>query len=287
MTYEYHHKVELAKHIKNEFKKELHILTHDTGKLRDYTHLGIKATEFGWGLQNTEYALDLIPFTYAYQGKYIFFGNEQSCGESHLNLNSRWRVYTCYDQSHLWTKQVDQITKMFSGRSVTTGSLIEPLMDIMIQYILGHRYPELAKYQMSCFTYDAAGLNYRWCHNCPVCADMYLLSKAVGIDPVKIGLNKNMLERQFKKQYYVFEPVETFHLYRDMQVFAFYLVARKGGKDPLVEEFKALPAYEEAKTREDELAHKFLGMYKNITLPSELKQPVLSIFKEELNSFEY
>ena len=85
-------------------------------------------------------------------------------------------------------------------------------MDIMIQYTLVHRYPELAKYQMSCFTYNDAGFDYRWCHNCPVCADMFLLAKAVGVNPLQIGLKKNMLDKQFKDQYYVFEPVETFHL---------------------------------------------------------------------------
>lgn len=287
MTHEYHHKTELAKHFKKEFNKELQILIHETGKLRDYNYLGIQASEFGWGLQNTEYAIDLIPYAYALQGKYLFFGNEQSCAESHLNLDNRWRVHTCYDQSHLWTKHVDQITQLFSGRSVLTGSLIEPLMDIMIQYTLVHRYPELAKYQMSCFTYNDAGFDYRWCHNCPVCADMFLLAKAVGVNPLQIGLKKNMLDKQFKDQYYVFEPVETFHLYRDMQLFAFYLATKRNCKDPLVEEFKTLPVYEEAKTREDELVHRFLSMYDSITIPSELKSPVLSIFKEELNSFEY
>ena len=72
-----------------------------------------------------------------------------------------------------------------------------------------------------------------------------------------------------------------------MQLFAFYLATKRNCKDPLVEEFKTLPVYEEAKTREDELVHRFLSMYDSITIPSELKSPVLSIFKEELNSFEY
>ena len=71
LTYEQKHKTELAKRFKKEFGKELHILKHETGKLRDYEHLGIPKSEFGWGLQNTEYTLELIPFAYDFHAKFI------------------------------------------------------------------------------------------------------------------------------------------------------------------------------------------------------------------------
>ena len=52
MTYEQKHKTELAKRFKNEFGKELNILKHETGKFRDYPHLGVPFTEIGLGTAN-------------------------------------------------------------------------------------------------------------------------------------------------------------------------------------------------------------------------------------------
>ena len=56
LTYEEKHKRTLAQKFEQEFGKKLFILYHDTGKLRDYEHLGLQKSELGWGLQSTEYA---------------------------------------------------------------------------------------------------------------------------------------------------------------------------------------------------------------------------------------
>ncbi|MFW9950271.1 MAG: hypothetical protein ACFFKA_09135 [Candidatus Thorarchaeota archaeon] len=136
LTYEERHKRNLASKFKQEFGKELHVLKHETGKLRDYSYLGLPKSEFGWGLQNTEYALELIPFAYGCDCKYILFGNEQTTAASYLDDSNKWTIYPAYDQSHLWTVHINQITQTFSGDSVLTGSLIEPLMDMMSQNVL-------------------------------------------------------------------------------------------------------------------------------------------------------
>lgn len=292
MTYEKKHKTELARRFKNEFGKELNILKHETGKLRDYPYLGVPVTEFGWGLQTTEYALEFIPFAYALNAKYLLFGNEQTAAATYLDAEGRWVVHPCYDQSHRWTVHIDQITKSFSCRSVHTGSLIEPLMDMMIQYILAHRYPELAKYQMSCFTETEAGRDYRWCHNCSICAKMYLMCVGSGIDPKTVGLRENMLEREYARFFTLFGGKSITLTYahtkvgRDEQLFAFYLAARKGAQGGLIEEFKASPLYQEAKNREEELCKTFCSLYDSISVPHELKNKVLPIYKEEIASFQ-
>ncbi len=292
MTHEKKHKTQLARRFKNEFGKELNILKHETGKLRDYVYLGLPMTEFGWGLQTTEYALEFIPFAYALNIKYLLFGNEQTAAATYFDPESRWIVHPCYDQSHLWTMHIDQITQSFSGRSVHTGSLIEPLMDMMIQYILAHRYPELAKYQMSCFTETEAGRNYRWCHNCPICAKMYLMCVGSGIDPKTIGLRENMLERKYKRFFTLFGGESTTSTYaytkvaRDEQLFAFYLASRKGAQGGLIEEFEGSALYQEAKNREDELCRTFCSLYESISVPHELKEKVLPIYKEEIAAFQ-
>ncbi|MFW9969496.1 MAG: hypothetical protein ACFFDF_04795 [Candidatus Odinarchaeota archaeon] len=284
LTYEEKHKIDLAKRFKKEFNKDLHILTHETGKLRDYNYLNLPKSEFGWGLQNTEYALEFIPFAYALNGRYIFFGNEQTTAASYKDSSNRWLIYPAYDQSHLWTIHINQITRMFSGHSVTTGSLIEPLMDMMIQRILVHRYPDIAKYQMSCFTENEFGRDYRWCHNCSVCAKMYLLCAGSGINPELIGIKNDMFQKEYKNYYTLFGGKSNLtyantDIARDEQLFAFYSAIKKGVKGDLIDEFKRIDLFKEAESREDEL-------YNPISLPKELKNDVLSIYKEELSLFE-
>ncbi|MFX1378246.1 MAG: hypothetical protein ACFFA4_04060 [Promethearchaeota archaeon] len=291
LTYEEKHKRILANEFKKEFGKNLHILTHETGKLRDYDYLGLPKSEFGWGLQNTEYAIEFIPFAYALNGKYIFFGNEQTTAASYMDSSNKWLIYPAYDQSHLWTVHISQITQIFSGHSVITGSLIEPLMDMMIQYMLIHRYPHIAKYQMSCFTENEFGRDYRWCHNCSVCAKMYLLCVGSGLDPKLIGLKNDMLKKEFKPFYTLFGSKSNLtyantEVARDEQLFAFYSAIKKGIKGDLIEEFIKRGLFEEAKSREDELFNKFCSIYEPMSLPKELKNDVLSIYKEELSKFE-
>ena len=292
MTYEQKHKTELAHRFKNEFGKQLKILKHETGKFRDCPYLGVPFTEMGWGLQTTEYALELIPFAYALKSKYLLFGNEQTAASTYIDSEGRWTVHPCYDQSHRWTVHIDQITQTFSGRSVNTGSVIEPLMDMMIQYILAHRYPEIAKYQMSCFTETEAGRDYHWCHNCSICAKMYLMCVGSGIDPQKIGLRVNMLEPEYKRFFTLFggESITMTYAHtkvgRDEQLFAFYLAAKRGVKGGLVEEFKASPLLQEAKDREEELHKTFCTLHTSISVPKELRNMVNSIYKEELDSFQ-
>jgi len=292
MTYEEKHKTRLAQKFKKEFGKEMRILQHETGKLRDYPYLGLPITELGWGLQTTEYALEFIPFAYADQGKYLLFGNEQTTAASYMDAQGRWVIHPCYDQSHRWTIHIDQISQMFSGGSVHTGSLIEPLMDMMIQRTLAHRYPKIAKYQMSCFTETEAGRDYRWCHNCSICAKMYLMCVASGIDPKSIGLRVNMLERPYKQFFTLFGGKTITLTYahtkvgRDEQLFAFYLASLKGVQGGLVEDFRTGKLFEEAKEREEELIKTFVSIYESISVPKKLKPQVLSIFKEEIASFE-
>ncbi|MFX1513956.1 MAG: hypothetical protein ACFFCQ_15345, partial [Promethearchaeota archaeon] len=291
LIYEFKHKINLASQFKKEFGKELHILNHDTGLLRDYNHLGISKSEFGWGLQNTEYTLEFLPFAYALQGKYILFGNEQSTASYYTDSTGNWRIYPCYDQSHIWTTHLDQISQQFTAGSVRTGSLIEPLMDMMVQRTLVHRYPSIAKYQMSCFTDTEAGQNYHWCHECSVCAKMFLLCAGSNINPEEIGLKENMFKKEKRNLFTIFGHKSHLTylntgLSRDEQLFAFYLAAKNNFKGDLVQSFCQSPLYSEAKEREEELIKTFCTIYNPISLPNELKSDVTSIYREELNSFE-
>lgn len=291
LTYEQKHKTNLADKFNKEFGKQLHILKHDTGKLRDYDYLKLPKSEYGWGLQNTEYALEFIPFAYSMKGKYILFGNEQSTAETYYDDIYHWKVYPCYDQSHEWTVQLNQMTRLITANTVQTGSLIEPLMDMMIQRILIRRYPHYAKYQMSCFTENEAGRDYHWCQECNVCAKMYLLSVASGMDPKKIGFTKNMLERKNKNLFTIFGkksnlPYLNSGLGHKEQIFAFYLASKNGSTGDLVSDFKESQFFKEAKETDEDLRKVFLKVYDAISVPNELKSDIYSIYNEEMDLFE-
>ncbi len=166
-------------------------------------------------------------------------------------------------------------------------SVIEPLNDIAVVYSLYKRYPEVAKYHMSCFVETEAGRDTRWCMDCSVCSKMYLLIKASGFDPKEVGLERNMLTEDCREYFSLFggSSVNTYALTgrgRDEQLFAFYLAWKNGDKSPLIDEFEKR-FLEEARGREDELYKTFFGINEAITMPKYIKDKVESIYKETLN----
>ena len=166
-------------------------------------------------------------------------------------------------------------------------SVIEPLNDIAVVYMLFKRYPDVAKYHMSCFVEIEAGRDHRWCMDCSVCCKMYLLIKASGFDPDSVGLSRNMLSDEMRSYFSLFGGVDvnTYALTgrgRDEQLFAFYLAWKNGDQSPLVKEFENR-FLDEAQAREDELYKTFFGVHESITLPRDVKNQVTSIYKEALN----
>jgi len=286
LTYEEKHKMVLAEDFNKEFGVKLNKIVHTAGHLRDGIRLGVGKTEIGWGLQSTEYALMILPIAHKFQARYILIGNEQSCAEHYYDKEG-YICYPAYDQSHIWTKQIDSITRQMTGGGVRTMSVIEPLNDIAVVYTLYKRYPEVAKYHMSCFVETEAGRDKRWCQDCSVCSKMYLLIVASGFDPKTVGLERNMLTEDCRDYFSLFggSSVQTYALTgrgRDEQLFAFYLAWKNGDKSDLVKDFENR-FLEEAKGREDELYKTFFGLHESITMPSHINREAMSIYKEALS----
>lgn len=286
LLYEEKHKDKLAKRFQKEFGVELQKIEHTMGNLRDGLRLGVGKTELGWGLQTTQYAMMILPIADRFQSRYILFGNEQSCCEHYYDREG-YICYPAYDQCHQWTSQIDLMTRQLSGGEVKTMSVIEPLNDIAVVYTLYKRYPDVAKYHMSCFVETEAGRDNRWCMDCSVCSKMYLLVKACGFDPATAGMERNMLTDDMKNYFSLFggSDVNTYALTgrgRDEQLFAFYLAWRNGDRSPLVEEFEKR-FLDEAKGREDELYETFFSVHESITMPKEIKEQANSIYKEVLS----
>jgi len=286
LTYEEKHKMVLAEEFHKEFGVKLNKISHSAGKLRDGIMLGLGKTEIGWGLQSTEYALMILPVAHRYGARYILLGNEQSCAEYYHDKEG-FVCYPAYDQSHIWTKQIDSMTRQMTGGGVRYMSVIEPLNDIAVVYALYKRYPEVAKYHMSCFVETEAGRDHRWCLDCSVCSKMYLLIVASGFDPATVGLTRNMLTRECKDYYSLFggSSVNTYALTgrgRDEQLFGFYLAWKNGDRSDLVQEFKDR-FLDEARDREDELYKTFFGLHESITMPKHINEKATSIYKEVLS----
>ncbi len=286
LIYEEKHKDVLAKAWEKEFNVKLNKILHTTGHLRDGIRLGVGKTELGWGLQNTEYAMMILPIAHQFQSRYILFGNEQSCAEYYYDREG-YVCYPAFDQTHRWTINIDLITNQLTKGGVHTMSVIEPLNDIAVVYALYKRYPEVAKYHMSCFVDTETGRDTRWCMSCSVCSKMYLLIRACGFDPATVGITRNMLTTDCKEYFSLFggSDVNTYALTgrgRDEQLFAFYLAWKNGDQSPLVQEFEKR-FLEEAKGREDELYKTFFGIHEAITMPKHIHEKVDSIYKEVLS----
>ncbi|MBC8224549.1 hypothetical protein H8E65_08175 [Candidatus Bathyarchaeota archaeon] len=286
LTYEEKHKMVLAEEFHKEFGVKLHKIIHSSGNLRDGMMLGLGKTEIGWGLQSTEYALTILPVAHRFGARYILMGNEQSCAEYYHDREG-FVCYPAYDQSHIWSRQIDSMIRQMTGGGVRYMSVIEPLNDIAVVYALYKRYPEVAKYHMSCFVETETGRDHRWCLDCSVCSKMYLLIVASGFDPATVGLTRNMLTKECRDYYSLLggSSVNTYALTgrgRDEQLFGFYLAWKNGDRSDLVLEFERR-FLDEARGREDELYKTFFGIHESITMPRHINDEAVSIYKEVLS----
>src|SRR5690606_10354049 len=117
------------------------------------------------------------------------------------------------------------------GGDRSVNSLIEPLMDMMVQRILVKRYPQYAPYQMSCFAQTSSAANYHWCQDCAVCAKMYVLCVGGGVDPAAVGFTVDMLGAGNRRFFTLFGassslPYARSELALEVQLFAFYCAAK-------------------------------------------------------------
>lgn len=234
------------------------------------------------------FALELIPLAYFHQAKYIIFGNERDYSDFFLN-KERSRVYHAYDQSRGYTRRKNYYLRRLT-KNLQVVSLIEPLYNIAEMKILSHRYPELLKYVMSCSNDKLT--NEKWCSQCEVCAEMFLYSAAVNSNPRKIGIEKNLFKKKYERFYPLFapdkSPAKIYEIYRiapsgiDEQLLAYLLAYRNGYKGELIDLFKTL-YLKEAEKREKELRKRFFGIHPT-HMPKELKEKVIKIYKQELQS---
>jgi len=229
------------------------------------------------------FALELMPIAYHAGAKYIIFGNERNLNHCYLSRENV-KCYPSFDQTTAYTKKLNRKLSELTGGRLEIISLVEAVYNLAEIKILYSRYRGLLEYAMSCYPKeDSAG---RWCLNCPMCALAFLYAAAVGGDPKKMGIDKNMFGKKDKNLYPIFSdkisgPYEKPREAKEEQLLAFLLAYRRGWRGDLIELFKEKYLCE-ALRREKELRQKFFGVYKPVNLPKNFQGPILKIFDEEL-----
>lgn len=280
--YENRHKYKLANRFLDEFDVNVNIFPVTPGWLRETT-----GKWWGWDLLLTQYTLLLTPFLFGTRSKYLFWAHEASCNETFID-DEGYRINPVFEQSYQWLLSTNAIAKIM-GSNAIFASLIEPIHEIAIMKILHHRYPDIAKYQMSCFAEEKPAQTRRWCGVCSKCARIYIFMTALGLSPKRVGFTENMLTNKKKHLFSLFKAGVKDSAYtesglgRDEQLLAFYLSYKRGVKGQLISEFKKYHL-REAKKKEHKLRRKFFGIHTSNTLTYELKKPILKIFDEELKS---
>lgn len=280
------HKLLLIKKFEKEFGERTDVMIDESDNLSCYKRINITNSEsiVGSNAMNG-YMVMLLPFAFGYKANKIIFGNEQNFNDFFINKDG-FKVYPSYEQSSEWMKEQNNSLGGFTNNGVRVTSLIEPIYNIAEVKVLFNRYPEIAKYQMSCGLLNTRKRKDRWCYNCPMCAKAFLYIGAFGIEPQIISFNKDLFGRGYEQLYPLFNdnPKRVYEkpkAVRDEQLFAFYLAFRNGCRGHLIDRFKE-GFLEEAEEREDELYNKFFRIHDAGSVNGKLRESINSIYREEL-----
>ena len=284
--FEYFHKKKLIAKFEKEMKIKVYVVKYGPGILRYGKYWGM-ATDLGWGLQTTEYALLSLPFFDYFAADYIILGNEQSCNDVFFDKEGILTYKAAYDQHRDWTSQQGLLASMTLGRKVKVSSFMEPLYEIAITKILHNRYPEYGKYQMSCMADNDKARYNRWCQDCIKCGYIYALCCAVKCDLNKVSFTENLFD---KKHYHIYDhlfnydPQAPAYGSQEELGLAFYLAYRNGYRGYSIAKFKVklLKKFENNKNK---YLKKYLGINSINNIPEELRKPILNIYREELKQW--
>lgn len=263
-----------TEHVKNEIEQ-----------LNDFEFFGKPETCLGYTHMVTGFCFISLPFANHYKAKYIVIGNQQDMNFSFVNKDG-FLTIPSPDQSHMWMMQQDNVTRLMTNDSVRVTSVIQPLTNIAIMKVLHNRYGEYGKYQISCDCLDPSD-EERWCHACVKCARLFLFMKANGIDVKRVGFKTDLFQEKYRDLFSLFNGKETDNYEKseeakEQQLLAFYMALKNGEKGDLIEKFKEA-FLDEAKRREDELHKKFFSIHDVSSIPAEIRDDVVRVYKEELS----
>lgn len=295
-TYEHQHKLDILRGLNEEFGIQYYVVPHEVGRLHDPKHMGYEESSLGWGNQLFYYMFLHLPFILHHRARYLFYGNEYSCDREMIDPEG-FRANFCYDQSSHWTMQMDMALRILTQNSSRVGSLVGPLNEIAIIKLLHQGYPEIAKYQMSCFCDEPVAAEYRWCCNCSKCARNYAFLKAIGVEPKNVGFWRDLFTNESMKLFPVFEGDETYGfdrsgLGREEQEFALHLAYMNSPENEFLKEFSKRSRYnryeEDCDGEGMELLKRdyeyYFGIHEYPAIPQEIREDVYRLYRRLLNN---
>lgn len=287
---EYAYKADIAARFCAEFGETVHLVENDTGVIHRYEYWRTPPTEWGFGHLITEYAMLALPFAYHHDARHVLLGNEKSCDDTYLTRDG-FRAWPVYDQSSEWGLELTNIARGLTASPVTVMSLIEPLHDLAIIRILHTRYPDVARYQMSCFPDENDhGRHGHWCGHCTKCARNFVFMRANGVDPKSAGHNVDMFGAGHEDHFALLRGArkglptvgyDATPCGRDEQLYAFFLAHGRGARGPVMDLFAA-DFLDEARSRRDELHRRFFTVQPARTIPEPLLGRVRSLYQDAL-----
>jgi len=278
-------KIKHLNEISRKFKIPCFVVRNEVEQLNDFEYWDKPETCVGYSHMVMGFCLMALPACNYHSAKRIFVGNERNMDHSFINKDG-YKTYPDFLQTTKGTQFLDKGVNLISGGSVGVSSIIKPLYNLAVIKILNNRYPELARYEVSCDCLDAYPSAKRWCMRCSKCARMYVMMKAVGADPKNVGMKGGMLDKKHEKLYCLFKGKEV-DFYekntqmRDEQLLAFYLAYKNGEKGYLMEKFSK-KYLKEAQKREKTLRKRFFSIYDSEVVPSDLKSDLYKIYNKEL-----
>ncbi|OGK18327.1 hypothetical protein A3G67_03465 [Candidatus Roizmanbacteria bacterium RIFCSPLOWO2_12_FULL_40_12] len=281
--YEYFHKKPLVDAFKKKTGVDVHIIEYNPGWFWEGRYWNI-FTELGWGLHVTEYEILTLPFISYFDADYVIVGNEQSCKDTYIDKEGVFIYRAGYDQYKDWTQQQALLCSLLLGRKIEVMSLVEPLYEITETKILHERYPEVGKYQMSCFAVDEDSKNARWCQNCSKCSYFFPLFTAFNIDTKKLGFTENLFDKKHAKLYEVFftrkKGTASYGSQGELAI-AFYLSMKNGKTGYSIDRFKKEMLLKFMKNKK-EWDKEFMGIHPTKNIPPAFKNKIIKIYEDEL-----
>lgn len=276
-------KLKMGRRFAKEFKQTHYVVTNNIERLNDYDEWNTPETSINYVHMVTGFCFIALPFVSYHNLIYIVVGNEQNMNFGFRSKQNKL-TYPSYDQTSQWQAEQNKMIKKMTANKTKVISLIRPLTSLAIIKILHSRYPEIAKYEISCDSLDCSN-EKRWCHACNKCARLFLFMKAFGINTKSVRL-RNMFEKKHKKFFCLFKgkKVDRYDQSteaREQQLLAFLLATRNDAKGYLIDYFKK-HYLKEALEKEEQLRKKYFRLWP-AKIPSKLKAKVLSIYKEEFN----
>ncbi len=279
-TNEEKNKKKLGQLFMDEFGVPISYIPVTLGSLREKG-----GTQWGWDMMLTQYTLLLIPYLYYDKANFLLWSQEQNY-ELSSKTDFGLTLTMNYDETSKWRMYLTSLLSYF-GSPAGVGSLNEPLREFTDTFILHNRYPEIAKYQLSCDNdHKNAGKN-RWCYSCEDCTWHYIYFLAIGIDPLNVGFSENMLSINKLQYYSVFKRTtkpERNYVFQhtDDFLFAMYL-AYKG---PVINKFKDEYLDYVQKNIQRWWSLYYSGLHSMPTVPYSLRNKISFIYSTEIKKMQ-